>query len=140
MTQENLQMNLDELLASGNKVTGFSSEIMKAAAEKIRAASVERAVKAAQDAIETADDKIKSTLSMLRDLRKRERAVADELKKLDRASKYLAETGNPLPFYKASDDAYRAKLFLSSSGLDSEDFPMNKHPAYLIPDDWNPKN
>lgn len=54
------------------------------------------------------------------------------VKAIDAAKKYFEESGNPLPYYKATNNFSGGVYFLREVGLDPDDFPVDGD-AWKIP-------
>ncbi len=68
----------------------------------------------------------------MRNYKKIAEKAVKTVKDIDAAKKYFEESGNPLPYYKATNHASGGVYFLREVGLDPDDFPVDGD-AWKIP-------
>jgi hypothetical protein len=102
-------------------------------AEDTKASAVERAEKA----LSFGQQELGVAVKNLNYHRKKEADAKKRVDAIDRAFRYFAETGNPLPLYRETD-IWSGRNFLLAVGYKDEDDIMNseKHDAWKVPSDW----
>lgn len=131
-----MSKTLDDLIAAAGSDTvslNVGSDILREAADKRTAAKREQAVVAVTGLLETFDTQLQANVQTLRNFRETEAAQAAKVKKMDRAYRYFAATGNPLPFYKESGYANAANQFMTKLGAKT---PPQDDDAWKVPADF----
>lgn len=109
--------------------------IMAEALEAERKAAGEKAKASVQTLIRSFDTTLRGSVAKLRAAREVEADAAKVVKSQTLAFQFFGETGNPLPFFKATGQTYRAEDFCTSIGIA---VPKSDHAAWSIPAGWKP--
>lgn len=118
-------------VASGVQI---QSSLLQAAMEKSIKERQDRALNAVAAVFEGFAATVESSVAHLREIRKMEKKQKDLVTELDRAFKFLCETGNPFPFYKLSNACSRSvKDFCTKAGID---MPEADNECWKVPEDW----
>lgn len=112
----------------------FTSDVMKEAAENVIKEKQKVAVTSCQHLITTFDHNLKEQVKHLQELREKEAKQQAKVKKIDRAFKFFAETGNPLPFFASMGKQPEGEAWARQLGLNHND-----EAAWTIDDAWQPK-
>lgn len=134
-------MTLQEMIDAAQKeavgltvASGFVSE----AAEQVAKENHNNAVSACKELVQVATNNLKSAVGELRNLRNQEKEQAAKVKKMDRAVKFFADTGNPFPMFAVFNGHKKAvspvRDFCYSVGIA---VPADDSPAWDIPSDWS---
>lgn len=78
---------------------------------------------------------LKLSVQRLRELRAAEAKQSDYVKKIDRAFRFFAETGNPLPVYDAMANRGGAVRFCQMLNIE---LPGKDDAAWTVPGGWTP--
>lgn len=130
---------LNDLLAELNgsvnndAVTPFTLGVLAEAFAQRRQKRQERLIAAAVNVTEAVETGIASLVDNLRRIRKQEKDAKNSLDKANRAAKYFAATGNPLPYYDAIGARYRGADYCSTVGAE---VPGKDDPLWTVPADW----
>lgn len=141
--KSNAVVTLAALISSAHNVGGivFGSDVVKAAADKVIQQKNEQAVAAVQGLIGNFQTNLQQRVATLRDLREREKAAKQVVDDTDRAYRYFAATGNPLPMFAVMEGGnkgpnnYAAADFCRRLGIA---VPKADAPAWSVPSDWTP--
>lgn len=127
-------MNLQQLIASALVSTlAVSNETVKAAVQKRREKAEEQAIIAVEGHLELMENTIRSHAVQVRDSRKFMREAKKKLTEVTRAAAYFGETGNPLPFFKITNNTRAIVKFCDSCGIPAPDYNGD---AYKVPADF----
>lgn len=129
-------MNLEQLLAG--KTINVESEVLKAAIEKNLKEKTEKLVNSVAGLLESFDSTLKANVSRLRDLRRQEKQQTELVTNINRAFEYFKVSGNPLPFYAASNNHRGGEYFLRNLDADVE-LRNHDHEAWKVPTDFQVK-
>ena len=130
-------MTVNDLVARSVSVpsANINSDVLKEALKRQQEKATERVVASVEGLISMFDGVFKSNVDHLRYLRKEERKAAKMVKEIGLAFKYFGETGNPLPFFKASGDTYGGTSWCGRAGIP---VPPTTDPAWNVPEGWEP--
>lgn len=109
--------------------------IMAEALEAERKVASEKAKSTVQTLIRNFDTMLRGSVAKLRAAREVEAETSRVVKAQTLAFQFFGETGNPLPFFKATHQHYRADDFCDSIGIT---VPKADHAAWSIPAGWKP--
>lgn len=112
----------------------FTSDVMKEAAENVIKEKQKVAVQSCQTLILTFDRNLKENVKYLQLIREQEVKQQAKVKKVDRAFKFFAETGNPLPFFASMEKRREGRDWAEHLGLNHQD-----ESAWTIDENWQPK-
>lgn len=118
-----------------NQVT-ISAPLIQAAVEKVQKEKEERAVNLVTNLVSQFESQLSTAVQTLRQYRKMEKAQEKLVDKIDRAFRYFAATGNPLPMYKAIGRGGDGAWFCTNLGIE---MPSPDDAAWSVPDDWQPE-
>ena len=113
----------------------ITNPVLVEAAENLTKERQKKAVAACQGLLESFTGMLASSVQSLRQLRKEARQQEVNTKKLDRALRYFAETGNPLPVFDAQQNRYGGGEWCRRAGIAP---PVKDDPAWTVPIDWKP--
>lgn len=111
---------LDELLKSAHNSGSLNveSSILKAALDA-HAADVSKSMQAEiQNVFKLADDTLRMNVAILRQIRESEKAQKTRVDAIDKAYKFFATKGNPLPLYKAIGRTDLGAQFCRKAGIE----------------------
>ena len=128
-------MDLRSLLNRANKPSGLviSNEILLKATAILDTEAEERAVRATKGLLEMFESQLEQNVSALRRVRAEEKAQAKRVNTLDRALRYFASSGNPLPVYDALGARSSARHFCDQVKIT---VPEKDDPAWQVPVDF----
>lgn len=131
--------SLNDVLAQLNggvnqeAATPFTNAVLAEAFEKRQKARSEKLVTVAMEVTEKVETIIAGAVTTLRNVRKQEKVAKENVENLNRAAKYFAATGNPLPFYNAAGRRHEAASYCAMVGAE---LPQMTDPLWLVPQDW----
>ena len=124
-------MTLEQVLAAnfglatdGNEGSALSG-IMKEVVENNIAERRKKVLGALAQVLNQGQEQIDETVATLRKVRAEESKLASKVKLLQSTYDHFKKTGNPLPYYKATNQESAINGFFDKIGLDREDFPAN---------------
>lgn len=128
-------MSLSKLLASAHSAGSVKVSLpaLQKAMEVRAAQREEEAATHLVGLVEKFEKSLGNHVQALRDCRENEKRLEKSVHELDRALRYFANEGNPLPFYKASHDLYAAQLFCQRLGVP---MPKAEDKIWDVPADW----
>lgn len=126
-------MNLEQLLAG--KQVAVESEVLKAAIAKNLKEKTENLVNSVAGLLEQFDSTLSANVKVLRDLRRQEKKQAELVTNINRAFEYFKVSGNPLPFYAASNNHRGGEYFLRNLDADVE-LRSHDHECWKVPADF----
>ena len=126
-------MKLSQIIA-GTGFEGLGKSVANAVAKHAEMKQEKYAEKLVV-VLDKSDSFLNSAVSTLRHYKKMMEQQKRKVKKISRAIDYLKETGNPLPYYKATSNTHLACEFCHEIGAD---VPDSDDKLWLIPKDWNP--
>ena len=126
---------LNDLLSVAKEegTISISNPILVAAADQLVKDREQQAITACKGLIDNFTTRLKKQVEILRDLRKKEATQDKLVKAIDRATKYFAETGNPLPVFFVLKDQYSGQSWCQVIGIPTLALD---DPAWTIPADW----
>lgn len=127
-------LNLKALLEGDDfsHLQGVTAEAMRRAKER----SDERLSEALVGALGFAENALYGQVSNVKARKRQLNQAKDQLSKVDRAVKYLQQTGNPLPLYEFTGDRMLAVAFCNQVGVS---VPPTGDDLWNVPKDWQPK-
>jgi hypothetical protein len=126
-----------DLISRAHKVGSIqvSNTVLQQAADELVKEKTAKVVQSVKGLLDRFDSVLQSSVAQLRQYRELEKKQNALVKGLDRAFRYFGETGNPLPFYKASGDIRSAQYFCQSIGVA---VPEADDAAWVVPNDYVP--
>lgn len=129
-------VGLSELIAGcyAEDTPQFTAPILQEAMQRRAEAAKERSIRVCSAFLTTLATVLKSAVADLRSIRKSAKQQEENVKEYDRAFRFFAETGNPLPFFAKYSPGY-GKDFCRQLEIEC---PTYGSDAWKIPEDWKP--
>ena len=130
-----MAMTLEQILAANFGLDSASTDlsgIMKEVLENDMAERRKRVLGALGQVLNQGQAQIDETVATLRKVRAEESKLATKVKALQTTYDHFKKTGNPLPYYKATNQEAMIVGFFDKIGLDREDYPAT-HQIWQVP-------
>jgi hypothetical protein len=125
-----IEDRIEQMLSSGGQTVPKSS--VDEAMLKVREQQREKLVEHIGNAFLSAQVMIEHHVHQIRQTRAEEKQIKERLTNLSRALAFFQETNNPLPL---AAFGVRIDRILKAANISP---PDPKHPAWKVPDDWEP--
>jgi lipopolysaccharide biosynthesis regulator YciM len=110
------------------------NDIIQAAAVELELEAEKAAVQAVKGLLSQFSDSLGRIVRELRGVRQLEKGLSKKVKMLDRAIKFFAESGNPLPVFRITGDVLAASRFCDRIGIT---VPSVVDPAWAVPSEFD---
>lgn len=123
-----MAMTLEQILAANFGLDAASADlsgIMKEVLQNDIAERRKRVLGALGQVLNQGQQQIDETVATLRKVRAEENKLATKVKALQLTYDHFKKTGNPLPYYKATNQETMIAGFFNKIGLEREDYPAN---------------
>ena len=127
-----MAFSLQALLAdeSGfDGLAGVAEQAMRKHSEEAR----ERLTQSLVGLLSEGETTVRSHVANLRTLRKQASLAKAQLDKIGRAYTYMAQTGNPMPFFKVTGNTHSAHAFCQNLGVP---YPEADDKVWQVPSDF----
>ena len=130
-------VTLNDLIESAQKTGNvtFEADVLKQAAEAVIEDKKKSAVNQVKNLIQNFQNTLEAHVNLLRNVRKQEKAQSAKVDEVDRAFRFFAATGNPLPMFAAMGQIREGNFFCQGLGID---VPKLDSDAWKVPADWKP--
>jgi len=128
-------MDLSQLLSRAQSERTFAeTNDLVAAAAVLHEEDVQKeAVQAIKTLLFQFEDNLKAHVRHLRSLREQEKMQVKVVKGMDRAIRYFAKSGNPLPAFKQMGQGWRGEQFCNDLSIP---IPKSDDEAWEVPKDF----
>ena len=121
----------DRVYKKSNLVIG--NEMLRLAMEEREKQFTHQHLQTVINLLTSSESVMSQNVASLREQRKQEKLQTAKVKAMDRALRYFAANGNPLPFFKASGQEKAANMFCKSIGLE---YPKDDDELWKVPADF----